>query len=64
MPGTSRMPWRRAAAVASSQPSVVSWSVSASVVRPASTAQATTCAGGSVPALAGEWTCRSITRRW
>ena len=60
MPGTSVTPWARAAALASTQPRVVSWSVSARVSSPAATAWATTTAGASVPSLAEEWVCRSI----
>ncbi len=60
MPGTSRMPCARAASLASAQPSVVSWSVRASVLSPASTARCTTTDGASVPSLAVEWVCRSI----
>ena len=47
--GISTMPAALAASPASATPSIPSWSVSASVVTPASTAAATTPAGGSSP---------------
>src|SRR4051794_6268057 len=49
------------AAVAASQPAVVSWSVRANVVTPASTARRTRSAGPSVPSDAFECRWRSIT---
>ena len=51
MPRTSPIPCRTAASVASSQPAVVSWSVSATTSSPACAADATSSPGGCVPSL-------------
>src|SRR3954452_11371371 len=59
-PGTSVTPVRGTAAAASSQPAVVSWSVSATTSSPAWAASASTSDGGDVPSEAVEWTWRSI----
>jgi hypothetical protein len=53
--GTNTIPRSVAASAASVTPSTVSWSVSASVVTPASAAAATTAAGGSSPSENVEW---------
>jgi hypothetical protein len=53
--------YRPAASAASGQPDVVSWSVMASVVMPASAATSTSRAGESVPSDAVECVWRSIT---
>jgi flavin reductase (DIM6/NTAB) family NADH-FMN oxidoreductase RutF len=50
------------AAIASSQPPVVSWSVRAITSRPALAASPMTAAGVSVPSEAVEWVCRSMRR--
>ncbi len=60
MPGTRATPSARAAREASAQPSVESWSVSATTSRPAAAAAAITVAGASVPSETFEWACRSI----
>ena len=49
MPGTSVRPVPTAAAEASAQPAVLSWSVRATVSSPARTADAINAAGASVP---------------
>ena len=59
MPGISPMPTSRAVAIASAQPAVESWSVSASPASPASDASATTAPGVCVPSDTEEWVCRS-----
>ena len=48
---------------ASATPAIASWSVSASVVTPASAASATTSAGASWPSETVEWLCSSINMR-
>ena len=58
-PGTSVSPAGRAA-TASSQPAVLSWSVSATTSRPAARAALISWAGVNVPSEAVEWVCRSM----
>src|SRR5690242_11588468 len=59
-PGTSSMPASAAAAAASSRPSEVSWSVSATTSSERSRASRTTSVGEYVPSDAVECACRSI----
>ena len=58
-PRTSRSP-DGSASVASAQPRVVSWSVSATTSRPAAAAARTRSAGVSVPSEAELWVWRSM----
>src|SRR3954468_13034935 len=57
--GTTRMPWRSPAAIASLTPSTVSGSLSASVCTPAAAASPTTSAGSRPPSERVECDCRS-----
>src|SRR4051812_22663722 len=59
MPGTTVSPRGRLRS-ATAQPSVVSWSVSATTSRPARRAVSIRVAGSSVPSDTEEWACRSI----
>ena len=54
-PGINSTPASSAAGRASATPAVVSWSVRATAVNPASAASRTTSAGGRVPSEAVEW---------
>src|SRR5450830_1386857 len=60
-PGTTRMPRRSPAASASGRPSTVSWSVTATAVRPRAFASSTSSAGVSEPSENVVCVCRSIT---
>ena len=59
-PFTRRMPTRSAASCASSHPTVVSWSVSATTSSPAFFAFSTSSVGVSVPSERLEWVWRSM----
>src|SRR5688572_29637616 len=58
-PGTQWRPWARAAAAASSSPSVLSWSVSAIASVPVRAASSISWVGESKPSERVEWLCRS-----
>src|SRR6185503_5251635 len=59
-PSTKPMPSRAAAVAASDHPPRPSWSVSATMSRPAPTAASITSVGVQVPSDTVEWVCRSM----